>query len=76
MTQPLDFTDKFFLNGIKQWLSGEDIEHSLDHVKDFKPKAKVITKEITQIAKKIAEDLKTNKAIMGVCFYLYYHIYT
>jgi hypothetical protein len=66
-----DFTDEFFLSGIKEWLNGDRVSHDLSHVRDFKPKAKVISKEISQLAKTIADDLKTNKAIMGVSsFYL------
>ncbi len=59
-----DFSDDFFLIGLRHWLTGQPVKHDTSHVhplKDFKlpPRAE-------KIADVLATDLRRNKAIMGV----------
>jgi len=59
-----DFTDDFFLSNLSGWIETGAVKHTADHVKSLArskvpPKAKAI-------AKKIADDLRQNKSIMGV----------
>jgi len=59
-----DFTDDFFLSNLSGWIETGAVKHTADHVKSIArskmpPKAKAI-------AKKIADDLRQNKSIMGV----------
>jgi len=59
-----DFTDEFFLNNLSGWIDTGVVKHTANHVKSLArskvpPKAKAI-------AKKIADDLRQNKSIMGV----------
>ncbi|MBE34742.1 MAG: fucose isomerase [Opitutaceae bacterium] len=59
-----DFTDDFFLNNLSGWINTGAVKHTANHVKSLArskvpPKAKAI-------AKKIADDLRQNKSIMGV----------
>ncbi len=59
-----DFTDEFFLNNLSKWIDTGVVKHTSDHVKSLArskvpPRAKAI-------AKKIADDLRQNKSIMGV----------
>ncbi len=59
-----DFTDKTFLTGLETWLKTGSYKHRTPHVKALAkatvpPKAKAV-------AKKIADDLRVKKSIMGV----------
>ena len=59
-----DFTDDFFLNHLATWLKTGVVKHPTKHVQPLArakvpPKARVI-------AKKIADDLRQRKSIMGV----------
>ena len=59
-----DFTDEFFLTHLAGWLKTGAIKHTTSHVKALgrctvPPKARAI-------AKKIADDLRRRKSIMGV----------
>lgn len=59
-----DFTDAFFTDGLKTWLKTGTLKHPTPHVRPFRrasvpPKARAI-------AKKIADDLRRRKSIMGV----------
>jgi L-fucose isomerase-like protein len=60
----VDFTDAFFLGGLKRWLQGHRIEHDLSHVcagADFSPPA-----DMRQLGQDLAEHLRRDKAILGV----------
>lgn len=59
-----DFTDSFFVRGIKQWIHEGKIDHDLSHVRDFKINS--VQKENYEVAKKLQKDLKINKAILGI----------
>jgi hypothetical protein len=59
-----DFTDEFFLSGLRKWLAGEVVKHDLSHVRplaEFKLPAKA-----EELGKQLASELKRGKAIMGV----------
>lgn len=58
------FEDDFFLGHLEQWLKTGAIKHKTSHVKAF-AKATVPPKART-VGKKIADDLRTKKSIMGV----------
>src|SRR6266700_7241613 len=55
-----DFTDEFFLGGLRRWLAGESVQHDLGHVhalRDFRlpPRAE-------EIGARLACELRRNKA--------------
>ena len=59
-----DFTDDFFLRGLKSWLTTGSVRHSTPHVK---PLARAdVPRKARRTAQKIAEDLRRRKSIMGV----------
>jgi len=59
-----DFTDEYFLTGLKSWLSTGVATHKTAHVK---PLAKAsVPPKARAIAKKIADDLRRRKSIMGI----------
>ena len=59
-----DFSDEYFLTGLSNWLTTGVTKHKTAHVKAL-AKTKVPTKA-RAIAKKIADDLRTKKSIMGI----------
>ena len=59
-----DFTDKYFINGLKSWLCTGQTKHRTTHVKSL-VRATVPTKA-RAVARKIAADLRQHKSIMGV----------
>jgi hypothetical protein len=59
-----DFTDEYFVNGLRRWLEGQPVNHDLSHVrrlKEFKLPARA-----EDIGSRLAKDLRRGKAIMGV----------
>jgi hypothetical protein len=59
-----DFTDEFFLSGLRKWLAGEVVKHDLSHVhplSKFKLPAKA-----EELGSRLAHELRQGKAIMGV----------
>lgn len=59
-----DFTDEYFLTGLKSWLTTGVAKHKTTHVK---PLAKsTVPPKARSLAKKIADDLRKRKSIMGV----------
>jgi hypothetical protein len=59
-----DFTDEYFIAGLKSWLTKGAVVHATKHVKPL-AKAKLPPKART-LAKAIAADLRRRKSIMGV----------
>lgn len=59
-----DFTDDFFLNGIRQWINEGHITHDTSHVRDLDP-AK-LPQIPAQLGQRLAQQLKYEKAILGV----------
>lgn len=59
-----DFTDPFFLSGLKRWLNGEQIGHDASHVQAL---AKFRLPEPEEkLAREISETFQRDKAILGV----------
>ncbi len=59
-----DFTDEFFLKGLRRWLAGETIQHDLSHVhplKEFR-----LPERAEEIGTRLARRLRRDKAILGV----------
>jgi hypothetical protein len=59
-----DFTDDFFLNGLRRWLAGEAVAHDLSHVHplaEFKLPA-----EAAETGARLAAELRRDKAILGI----------
>jgi hypothetical protein len=59
-----DFTDGFFLNGIRQWLREGVIRHELSHVRELDPQS--IPQDEAQLGRTLARHLKQRKSIMGI----------
>lgn len=53
-----DFSDDFFQNGLKKWLSGEQLKHDESHVRPYD-----VSNELGQ---RIGEEIRRDKTIMGV----------
>ena len=59
-----DFTDDFFLKGIRQWLKEGTITHDTSHVRNLD--VAVLPREERELGEALAKDLKFRRAIMGV----------
>ena len=59
-----DFTDDFFLVGLKQWLTTGKVEHDQSHVHLFS--ANAVPQDVTEMAADLAQQLRTDKAILGI----------
>jgi hypothetical protein len=59
-----DFTDEFFLNGLRQWLREGRITHDTSHVRDLDPGHLPQAEAAVGLA--LAAQLQHEKAIMGV----------
>ncbi|HVS54000.1 MAG TPA: fucose isomerase [Opitutaceae bacterium] len=59
-----NFTDEYFLSGLKSWLATGACKHRTAHVKPLAKAA--IPAQARGVAKKIADDLRRRKAILGV----------
>src|SRR5882672_8773652 len=58
------FTDEYFLTGLASWLKTGRAKHKTDHVKPLARAA--VPAKAKAIAKKIADDLRRRKSIMGI----------
>ena len=59
-----DFTDEFFLRGLRKWLNGEQVVHDTSHVhslSEFK-----LPQRPAEIGARLAADLRKHKAVMGI----------
>ena len=59
-----DFTDDFFLKNLALWLKSGAVKHPTTHVKAIAKGA--VPPKARAIAKKIADDLRLRKSIMGI----------
>lgn len=59
-----DFTDDFFMNGLKSWLETGKITHDTSHVKPFD--ASAAPSETVALGKTFAQEFRKQKALMGV----------
>jgi len=60
----VDFTDDFFLKGLRQWLREGRITHQLDHVRPLDPE--MLPEAERALGDALAEEMRANKAIMGI----------
>jgi hypothetical protein len=59
-----DFSDEFFLCGLRKWLHGEALTHDTSHVRPLS--SLKVPDSAAQTAKRLADELRRAKAIMGV----------
>ena len=59
-----DFTDDYFLTGLKSWLTSGVAKHQTAHVKPLARAA--VPPKARALGKKIADDLRRKKSIMGI----------
>ncbi len=59
-----DFKDEFLRNGIRQWLQEGTITHDTRHVRDLN--LTQLSKTESQLGVKLAQQLKKDKAILGI----------
>jgi hypothetical protein len=59
-----DFTDEFFLRGLRRWLAGEPVVHDTSHVQSLKNLK--MPAQADQIGAELAHQLQREKAIMGI----------
>ena len=57
------FTDRYFRDGLRQWLSDGEVTHDQSHVRDLE-RLKLPLKEV-QFGQAVARALRDSKAIMG-----------
>src|SRR5260221_2887319 len=60
----VDFTDDFFLKGIRQWIAEGKISHDTSHVHDLNLRKLPLAE--AQLGQALAQQLKQDKAIFGV----------
>ncbi len=60
----VNFTDDFFVNNLNRWLNGQPVQHDLSHVRPFAEMP--VPDRAQQLGERLAQDLRRNKAIMGV----------
>jgi len=58
-----DFTDEFFVNGIRQWLRDGVITHDTSHVRDWDGRGSA---DAISLGQRLAAELKRQKAILGI----------
>jgi hypothetical protein len=60
----VDFTDEFFLSGLRTWLAGNPVTHDTSHVhplSEFR-----LPQEAGELSARLASELRRTKAIMGI----------
>jgi hypothetical protein len=59
-----DFTDEFFLSGLRQWLAGETVQHDVSHVRALSQFQ--LPAQAEELGARLAGELHRGKAIMGI----------
>jgi L-fucose isomerase-like protein len=59
-----DFSDDFFLRGLRKWLQGEAVQHDAGHVKALQDLS--LPADAQELGGRLAKELRRDKAIMGV----------
>ena len=59
-----DFTDEFFLAGLRRWLAGEVVEHDVSHVHPLEGFR--VPDGAEELGRLLAAELRRDKAIMGI----------
>lgn len=62
----VDFTDRFFLDGLKTWLSGKPIVHDQTHVRAASALSSWMPPDARELGIRVASELRRNRAILGV----------
>ena len=62
----VDFTDAFFVDGLRQWLDTGTVKHDLSHVHPFHAAGAGIGARALQAGEAVARELRERKAILGV----------
>jgi hypothetical protein len=60
----VDFTDEFFLSGLRKWLKGKRVVHDTSHARPLK--GLKVPAKAEKLGAQLAQDLRKNKAIMGI----------
>ena len=60
----LDFTDEFFLSGLRDWLAGKQVKHDTSHVHPLS--GYKLPARAEETGARLAADLRRGKAILGV----------
>jgi len=60
----VDFTDEFFLKGLRNWLNGKPVRHDLSHVRKLRDLK--LPAQAEKMGASLASELRKNKAIMGI----------
>ncbi|MBI3473852.1 MAG: fucose isomerase [Candidatus Solibacter usitatus] len=60
----IDFTDEFFLAGLRRWLRGEPVVHDTSHARSLNDRK--LPPRAVELGAQLAQELRRNKAIMGV----------
>ncbi len=61
-----DFTDDFFMRGLRQWLRDGHVRHNKGHVRSYGENVINTPREAVALGEQIAADLLRDKAIIGV----------
>jgi hypothetical protein len=59
-----DFTDEYFLNGLRQWIREKKVTHDLSHVRPFDLAAATVGERA--LGEALAVELRHRKALMGI----------
>ena len=59
-----DFTDEFFLSGLRQWLAGETVQHDVSHARALSQFQ--LPAQAEELGARLAGELHRGKAIMGI----------
>jgi len=59
-----DFTDEFFTNGLREWLSTWNVTHDLSHVRHLS--VELLPSQEKSLGESLAEELHFRKAILGI----------
>jgi hypothetical protein len=59
-----DFTDAFFLDGLRAWIATGKVDHDLTHVRPLDPAT--LPPDSLAAGRQLAEDLRAHKAILGI----------
>lgn len=59
-----DFTDEYFLRGMREWIKEGKVTHDLSHVRDLDVAA--LPADAVNLGKTLAQSLQKRKAILGV----------
>ncbi|HVN04483.1 MAG TPA: hypothetical protein VMT86_08710 [Bryobacteraceae bacterium] len=60
----VDFTDEFFLSGLREWLAGKPVKHDTSHVHPLA--AYKLPARAEETGARLAADLRRGKAILGI----------